>query len=222
MNIVDKFMGVIAPHECLSCGVMGQLICADCVNDVFEPLPSRCYRCKKLTISFSTCASCIRQSKVANVWVRTSYSGTAKELIHRYKFERAKNAAKIIANAMNDVVPYLREDILIIPVPTATTRIRQRGYDQAELLANYIGDSLGFLVAKPVSRLSQHRQLGASRKTRLEQLQNDFYLNDSKIVKKSHIVMVDDVVTTGATIETIAKLLKQSGAKSVSAVAFAQ
>jgi ComF family protein len=114
------------------------------------------------------------------------------------------------------------EQALIVPVPTATSRIRQRGYDQAKLLAKAISKQSRLTYLDCLARSGQTHQHGTSRHTRLGQLENAFRVKHPRSVQNAHIILVDDVVTTGATLEAAAKVLKQAGGKQIEALAFAR
>lgn len=222
MPLLDYLFSVIAPHACLVCLKDGKLLCDWCILDAFEPVPSRCYHCKRLTSDFATCLACRRRAPLRHVWVKSQYSGVAKQLLHSFKFERARSAAPVIASAMYETLPYLPVNTILVPVPTATSRVRQRGYDQAVLLARSISKHTGLNMEIVLVRLTQSRQVGADRQKRLKQLEAAFYIKKPKTIKGADILLVDDVVTTGATLEIVARNLKHAGAKSVCAVVFAQ
>ncbi len=222
MPLLDAVISVLAPHNCLVCGCEGKLICNWCAVDAFVPLPSRCYRCKRVTNEFSLCDRCKPRTPLRHVWIRTGYEGSAKDLIHTYKFERTQAAFAVITESMDEVLPYLPADTLIIPVPTATSRVRQRGYDHAYLLASELARRRQFKWLRAVTHLTQSRQVGSSRQQRLTQLADNLVVTKPAFVKGRDVLVVDDVVTTGATLEAMARALKQAGAKSVNALAFAQ
>lgn len=149
------------------------------------------------------------------------YEGVAKSLVWRLKFGSARAAsgemAKMIADKYN-----LSASTLLVPVPTATSRKRLRGYDQAQLLAREIARIERVPYHNGLRRLGQHKQVGASRRQRLTQLDSAFRVSGKSLLKGAHIVLIDDVVTTGATLEAAAKTLKAAGAKRVEAIVFAQ
>lgn len=222
MPLLDALLSVIAPHNCLICEAEGKLICGWCLPDVFPELPSRCFRCKRITTNFAVCDRCKKQTRMGHVWIRTDYGGHSKALLHRYKYERAQAAVQVIAGTMDEVLPYLPLATMVIPVPTATSRVRARGYDHAALLARAIARKRGLMSARAVTHLLQTRQVGANRQKRLAQLKDTFAVTKPKLVKGRDILIVDDVVTTGSTLEAMTLALKQAGARSVNAVAFAQ
>lgn len=124
---------------------------------------------------------------------------------------------------MANALPYIAPKTLIVPVPTASVRIRQRGYDHAALLSRHLASTLGGCNwPGAVIRLGQSRQVGASRAQRHVQLKNAFLTRPSGALSGADVLLVDDVVTTGATLEAVALKLKQAGAKTVNAVVFAQ
>ncbi len=222
MPLLDAVLSIVAPHDCLVCGNEGKLICEWCAPDAFPALPSRCYRCKHIAIDFAVCESCRRDGGLRHVWVRTDYDNAAKELMRLYKYEHARVANLAVVRAMDELLPFVHANTLIISVPTATTRVRQRGYDQAMLLARGIAVKRSLLWVRAVTRLTQTRQVGADRKQRVSQLNDAFMVIKPEIVKKADILLVDDVITTGATLEAMAKVLKKAGAKSINALVFAQ
>jgi ComF family protein len=167
------------------------------------------------------CTRC--RSPLAHVWVRTAYEGLARDLIHTMKFGRARAASRPISDLMLEALPYgLSVDTWVVPVPTASARVRQRGYDHAALLAKRVAGQRGFTFNNSLRRLGNARQVGATRQKRQTQLEGAFYCPRPEVVQGRNILLVDDIVTTGASIERAAKVLRQAGARSVSALIFAQ
>ncbi|MEO6513588.1 MAG: phosphoribosyltransferase family protein [Candidatus Saccharimonadales bacterium] len=142
-------------------------------------------------------------------------------MIWKLKFSGARAAAKDMARAMAPLV-ITSENMIIVHAPTATSRIRTRGYDQARLLACEIARQTKCAYVPALVRLDQKRQVGASRTERFEHLSNAFRLTGRVNVVGAHILLVDDVLTTGATLEAAAVILKKAGAKRVDAVVFAR
>lgn len=222
MFVLERILSVVAPHRCLICGGEGEVICAWCLPDLAPPLPARCYRCRAQSENSLVCKKCRRDSRVKHVWVRTSYEGMAKQLIHDFKFERKQAAAEPLARLMAEALPYLPPETIITHVPTASSRARQRGYDHAELLAKALARELSLPHIALLARTGQARQVGAKRAERLDQLQDAFRFVNAPETRSAPILLVDDLVTTGGTLEAATTCLKQNGVKLVDAVVFAQ
>jgi ComF family protein len=123
---------------------------------------------------------------------------------------------------MEATLPYFAESPLITYVPTASTHRRARGFDHAELLAKEIAKARGWPYMRLLHRKGQSRQLGADRQTRKQQLADAFKPSAQQYIKGRHIILIDDVVTTGATIEACTAMLKKAGAVRVDALLFAR
>lgn len=218
--LIDKLLAHIAPHDCLNCGTEGALLCTDCTH-LLAPLPAACYRCRKLSDTAKTCDSCRHQSELFAVKVATRYQGVAKDLVWQLKFQGAQAAAREIADQLAGLVPHL-EGFVIVPVATATSRIRQRGYDQATLIARALAARTGLPYAAALRRSGQHHQLGSGRQQRLSQLQHAYRVVRPMSLKDQHVILIDDVLTTGATLEAAAKAIKAAGANRVSGLVFAR
>lgn len=219
MSLFDWLIGVIAPHNCLACGTEGQPLCARCTAGL-PVMPPRCYRCYRPSPGWLVCAACRPFSCLRSVRAATAYDGHAKDLIWRLKLNGARAAAGTMADQL--VALAKRTDkTIIVPVPTATGRIRQRGYDQAKLLARQLARRTRLPYLNCLARHGQTHQHGLSRQQRLAQLTGAFRVSKSGPVSGARIVLVDDVVTTGATLEAAATALLIAGAARVDAIVFA-
>jgi ComF family protein len=151
------------------------------------------------------------------------YEQLAKDLVWRLKFAHAQDAAREMAALMRPSVGHQQEiDFLIVPVPTATTRARQRGFDQARLVAQELARSVRQPYADVLARQNQAHQVGASREQRKQQLAGAFRVTKPWPIKHVRILLIDDVVTTGATLEAATAALRAVGARHIEALVFAQ
>lgn len=199
------------------------MLCPWCMPDALHAVPSRCYICHAATTNSAVCKKDAYKSKLKHVWVTSEYDEfVAKQLIRLLKFERASGAAKAIAELLVDALPYMPKETIVVHIPAATSRVRARGYDQSKLVAKQLAIALGCSHQTLLARHGQARQVGAKRTERLHQLVGAFRPNKAHNIKNAHILLVDDVLTTGATIEEAAKVLKAAGAKTVDAAIFAQ
>ena len=222
MSIIEAAVSLFAPHTCLSCGAEeDRLVCEGCASSL-PLIPSRCYRCGAATAGYATCRDCRAHTPLKQVLVYTHHDGLAKELVHRLKYERARAGAGEMAALMAGLLRHAPEDVVLAPVPTANGRVRQRGYDQTRLITRALARESGVPHAALLARSGQAHQVGANRTTRLRQLRDAFRTVHAEQIRGKHILLVDDVLTTGATLEGAARVLKQAGAEAVSAVVFTQ
>jgi ComF family protein len=220
MNPLELVTALLAPHLCLVCKKESKPLCRNCAKNCFEPPESACYRCGQKTLSFAICPDCSGQSSIKHLWIGASYSGVAKELIAMLKFQRGKASAKVIAEHLDNCLPELPKDTVIVPVPTANKRIRMRGYDQAELVAKHLARRRGLRCHNFLRRLRTTRQVGSGRRQRFMQLESAFISIHSEKILGKHLLLIDDVLTTGATLESAAQTLKKAGGAQVDAAVF--
>jgi ComF family protein len=152
----------------------------------------------------------------------TEYEGYAKDAIWELKFGGAQAVAKDMAKAMMALEPNITSQTIVTHVPTSSGHIRARGYDQARLLARAIARQTPGMYVPCLARSGQHRQVGASRKQRFEQLADALRPAAGIDFTDTHVLLVDDVLTSGATLEAAARVIKQAGAARVDAIVFAR
>ena len=221
MNPLELFVAILAPHRCIGCLAEGTYLCDDCAYSLLEPVPSQCYRCNEPSDYSHICAQCKVHAGLDEVWIAAQYTGVAKDVIHALKFGRVKAAASPIAKAICRALPLSDGSHIICPVPTANKRVRHRGYDLAVLIATAVSKNQRLPCQILLIRNSSTRQVGAGRSDRFRQLAGAFSVSPSANVNGVNVLLVDDVLTTGATLETAAHELKKHGVASVSAAVFA-
>jgi competence protein ComFC len=209
-----RLINLIAPHECLKCGNEGKLICDNCLTSAVIAKAATCYRCNRLSSYGRTCAVCRRTSSVSGVTVASYYDGVVKELIQKIKFGGAGDAAGLAARLLSPLLDAGQYD-RVTAVPTTNRRYRQRGYNQAELIARAVATNLHLPYSNLLFRSGTVRQLGAVRQQRLRQLQGSFGVTSRSRIAGKRILLIDDVITTGATMTECAGALKAAGATRV-------
>jgi ComF family protein len=219
---LDDVFGLLAPHLCLACGLEGSLLCKSCLQTAGEPIAPRCAGCHALTQDFKTCKSCSSWLKVSAVYVATIYEGVYEKILRELKFNAKRQAIYPIAHIMADCMRQIDNNTILCPLPTASSRIRQRGFDHTKMLTIQLNKLSGLHQEYFLKRKTNVRQVGSSREQRIEQMEQEFYVDNPESIKDRNILLVDDVVTTGASLSGAARVLKKVGAKQVQAIVFAQ
>jgi competence protein ComFC len=222
MRLLEHLFDAIAPYDCLACGCEGTLLCANCATTALPVLERTCYGCQTPDRFARTCPDCRLEHAIEHVWFGTEYTGVAKRLVHELKFAYAAPAAQRTAECLADCLPGLRPGTIVTHVPTVTAHVRERGFDHAARIAHETARLLGLRHLPLLGRQGQARQVGAGRRERLMQLEGAFRVLRPHIVQDASILLIDDVYTTGTTLETAAEVLCAAGAAHVDAAVFAR
>jgi ComF family protein len=200
-------LDAIAPPLCAGCGALAGRI---------EPLCVECRRTLRWLgrepVLFGTLP----------VWAPVAYEGPAQGLVRALKFRGATGAAGAMAAQIAVRAPdgWLVPGRALVPVPLHPARARTRGYNQAALLAASLGRRAGLELAECLARVGPRAtQVGRDRSQRLGGIAGTVVLAGDA---PAHAVLVDDVVTTGATLAACARALLSGGAKSVVAIGYAR
>lgn len=223
-------MELIYPKRCAVCGDVcipkGQLVCGTCQAKPIRIREPRCKKCSKPISSgeLEYCYDCstreFHYEKGFSLWL---YDEVMKDSIVRFKYKGCKEYADFYVRELGK---YLGEEIraigpdLLLPVPVHKDRRRQRGYNQAELLALGLGQLLNIKVKTDVlvRTIKTKPQKELSNKERAQNLEKAFAISDSYVnfISKFHkLMIIDDIYTTGSTIEACAKVLQKAGAHEI-------
>lgn len=215
-------------NQCLLClAPCDTSLCLGCYEDL-PWLGNHCQQCALPLPHQGICGHCLTQSPAFDqVWTPWLFESPIKELIHQFKYQGNLRSEHLLTSLTASyfhsrwqLTPF--DFDLILPVPLHYRRLFMRGFNQAYQLANAIGKRLQHPVDNHVIRRMRHtlKQEGLSAKQRKTNLLHAFAINTS--VKDKHILLVDDVITTGATAQAISQLLKQQGAKTVNLICMAR
>ncbi|WP_397451027.1 ComF family protein [Pseudomonas sp. NA-150] len=213
-------------QTCLLCDEMTDAavpICTDCEADL-PWLRDQCERCAlPLPMSGLTCGQCLRQSPTFNdVVVPWRYDFPIDTLVTRFKHQGKWPMGRLLAELLGQLLQNRFADGLqrpdcLLPVPLARKRLRQRGYNQSEMLGRWLTAQLGIpmddhLLLRVLETLAQQ---GLDAKARQRNLRKAFALAEGAQVAGRHFALIDDVLTTGATANALAGILKKAGARRV-------
>lgn len=208
----DRPLSFIAPHYCCGCDEIGGLLCNNCKYNIISEPNMFCVVCARPTARMCLCESC--RVPYEKAWIVGKREGVLQRLIGLYKFERAVEAHKVLSDLLLGVLPELPPETIIVPVPTTSARIRERGYDHMLLIARYIAKNRSLECQQLVSRKADTKQRQASASQRARQAKRAFEVR-GKIDINRPVLLIDDVVTTGSTVKYSAKALRDAGAKHV-------
>ncbi len=231
----SSLVDLLLPSTCPLCSTrLGSghhdTFCPDCLSGI-TPLPEA--RCPLCALPFITeqgsahlCGECLRKrppfSRVTAVGI---YDGALRSAIHRFKYQGAIDLDQPLADLLRqslEVAPDFNPPDLIIPVPLHASRLRERTYNQSLLLARKLGRPWG--VPVPTRRLLRIRpsetQQGLSASARHHNLKGAFALSDP--LQGERVLLIDDVMTTGATVHECARALRAGGASEVSVAVLAR
>lgn len=209
--MIDELLKYIAPHLCCGCDKVGTVLCSNCKNNIESEYYDGCLRCGRPTDSYGRCFVC--RTPYDRVWCIGKREDTLQRIIGCYKFNNMYAAGRTLADLLVDRIGVLPTDTYIVPVPTAMSHIRERGYDHMACIAREISRKTGCPYAPLLRRISDTKQRGQNKNERLQQAKHAFTATSD--CKNKHVLLIDDVVTTGATIEYAAMTLRQAGAASV-------
>ena len=223
MKIIKKLIklikDIIAPKKCYSCNEEWHFLCYECYYklDNFKPF---CYTCKNLVYNFEIHNDCKEEVYYDKIIVLTHYRNKIiKKLIKDWKYYYKKDI-------FEDFWQYLWElfldneniknnsDYIIISTPMYFLKRFKRGYNQADILAKYFSINTLITYKKNIIKKikNTNQQSKINKKNRESNLKNTFKINKKEInkIRNKTIIIIDDVISTGSTINEISKLLKNS------------
>jgi len=238
MGICRLALRALLPIDCISCARPLRMdpvpyvcdLCWDLITPISGP---RCSRCDQPFASNAAntwspthrCQPCLeRPPAYDRAWTLYPYIPPLQDVICALKYRHAFGLARPLAALMIRALPEQLEVDLILPVPLHPSRLRAREFNQSLLLA----DRLGKYLMRPISTTALVRtvvtepQTSLTRQERLRNLRRAFTVRHAESLDGRRVLLVDDVFTTGTTLNECAKILRSAGAASVSALTLAR
>lgn len=212
-------LDLLFPRYCIGCGREGDFICAKCRVSLPFITPPVCEKCGRTLLGEQQCNRCIEgQNEIDGVRAPFAFEGLIRQSVHMLKYQNIKALAETFAVFLYNCLKSnaLSVDTLV-PVPLHSKRLRERGYNQSGLLARELGKLSGLPVIEDhliryLYTPPQAQSSGVGE--RRNNIMNAFKCLDNKLQGK-RVLLVDDVATSGSTLNTCARELKSNGAKSV-------
>ena len=223
------------PPHCAACKAAtepGIHVCAECSETAQRIESPFCQRCSQpfdgaITQEF-TCANCADRELHFECAVAAYLShGVVRNFIHAFKYERQfhlrRPLADWLAQVLDDPRISARPFDALVPVPLHHIRFREREFNQAAELAELVSRRCGIPVSHALKRTRYtSTQTKLDRAERMENLRGAFRVRHTARVKERHLVLVDDVFTTGSTVEECSRVLMRAGAASVRVITVAR
>lgn len=226
---LHSLLDIIFPALCLNCGVSlkpGETICDSCFTAIPVNSTFFCGSCRaRLPYGKRVC----HYDFPYLLGAASDYNNPAvKNLIHALKFNHIKRAAAPLAKLLTqytDITKFSWVNRIVIPVPLGNKRYRSRGYNQAAEIAKLFAQNANLIYEeKCVARIRDTlpQTEANSAKERFQNVKDCFAISDPKKIRGKNVILIDDVVTSGATFTSAAETLKAAGARSILALAVAK
>lgn len=221
-TLLDFFL----PRHCIMCGLPSgdSNLCPPCRADL--PVTGDCCtRCGLLLpgTKEALCGACLQRPPLWDgVVAALDYRFPVDTLVHSFKFRRNMASGEVLAEELSHTLENKRVNEqsprVIVPVPLHRTRHAARTFNQSELIARHLGRQLGIPVdCTLLSRVRRtHAQSGLDARSRRRNTRGAFHCHPGRLGNVNHVALVDDVMTTGATLEACTRELKRCGAGKVS------
>lgn len=201
-NWWTSVLDLVFPKFCVGCGAAGSFACDGCLLGV-KLLNDR-LRVKEMSFD--------------ELIVAMEYGGFVRKIIVQFKYRFSEELSEVLGDILRSRIGEIKKEVLIVPVPLHKSRLRYRGFNQAEVLAGQLGRVNDCLVR--VRSTGAQAKLG--RTDRMNNLIGAFALRDGVAVGGREILLVDDVATTCSTLNECSKVLKAAGAGRICAIVLAR
>jgi len=223
-KLILNIRNFLFPSACALCekSLMGEEeiaygLCAECKDSITIEQGAQCSICGKPLVSeLDTCLPCRNSTERSfeRLWVLYPYTGKYRKLLTAYKFNKQLSIANFFAQKVLSLInsEALLKDAVLVPVPPRPGKIKHSGWDQVDYLIRAIGKLSNIHISRVLKRRKSKVQKELNRMERLENLKGRIYTESS--VPETALI-IDDVITTGSTMEVCAQVLKEAGAKRV-------
>jgi competence protein ComFC len=234
-ELFQAAVSLLYPATCTICGKhvrADDYLCEGCEAKITRIVPPFCQTCSEpfegsINTAFS-CANCAHRTIHFDAAVGAYRGrGIVRDVIHEFKYNRQIHLRHLVARwlrtALDDERLRVHRFDVIVPVPLHPARQRERGFNQASLLAELLSAHTS-IPSRPLLKRIRYTttQTALDRSERMENLHNAFRLRKNANVRGLRVLLIDDVLTTGSTLSECARVLKRAGANSVHAATAAR
>jgi ComF family protein len=227
-SFIEKFSTFLRNDKCVICSQKTHLLslCSDCDKRFlnFNNSIQRCSNCGKTLVSEQNICTDCRENPVINniekIIPMFSYRLWYKELLFKWKIQGYRKFAYIFSKKILKIFNEYFSDFVIVPVPSRPGKIKNQGWDQINDLMNYLKLQQNLKIMNLLIRTEKEQQKKLNREQRLAHKGTSYILNKefSKKELPKKVVIIDDILTTGVTLENCALALKNAGVETVCAI----
>jgi ComF family protein len=214
----ERLLDLLFPTRCVNCRKPGGALCAECFASIRYLRPPFCSRCSHpLPTAKAVCPECRAHPRtITQIRAAAWHEGAMREAIHALKYNRRRDVVVPLANVLAPLVAQFDAPIdFLTSVPLHADRERARGYNQAELLAEQTARAVRSTYVRVLERTrATADQIGLNAHERRKNVQDAFHAIGNSMAGKN-IALIDDVCTTGATLDACAAALFANGARGV-------
>lgn len=221
-NLLD----IIFPKKCVVCRKHGEYLCAKCFTFLSFDAKSLCILCNNPTFNNLTHPRCKRKMGIDGCFSALAYNKTVQKLIFNFKYKPYLTDLKtVLADLFYESIiqneqfqqQIKKGEWILVPIPLSSSKLRKRGYNQAEILAKELSKKLNTPVQNLLVRTRETKtQVGLTNLQRKLNVKDAFKFIDQKSsIINQNVLLVDDVATTGSTLLEASKVLKRAGAGKV-------
>lgn len=233
--MLESLIELIFPKKCINCKKFGEFTCADCFAKISYNSIYTCSVCLRPAINGMTHPVCLKSQGLDGVIPVVIYNGIVKKLIYQFKY--SPNLSKLASTIGEIMIEGLAQNEsfygfierykpVLVPIPLSTKRMRERGYNHAELLTSYVAQYFDLKIkTKILVRIKDTKaQYKLNKAQRIENISGAFAVSDkyNKENIPENIILVDDITTSFTTLKEATKILKKAGVKRVLGVTFAK
>lgn len=219
-------LNILFPKFCVNCSKEGSYLCQDCFSliDIFER--QYCPFCfqPRVVLDGKTCSFCRRSKKLTGLYSAASYNNfIVKKMINQFKYKPyIKELSKPLSSLIITHLINLNKtsnlfDFVLVSIPLHKKKLKQRGFNQAEEIAKELSENLKLPAFNDILVKTKQTpaQVELEKEEREKNIKNVFLCQKSELVINKKILLVDDIFTTGSTMEECARVLRDAGAKEV-------
>lgn len=221
MHIPQNILDLVLPRFCVGCLSEGTWLCNTCLGIIQIPREQRCPFCETVTPAGRSCDD--HQGSALSGCLALGYyhDPILRDALHRYKYEYAEELAAPLTNHFGRMAEKFHATLpakaIIVPIPLSTSKLRERGFNQTIPLAATVANTLALSIVPTAIERTRNTppQAQLSNAERANNLNGAFRVNHPNIIHNRTILLIDDVLSTGATMEAAARVLKAAGANAI-------